>query len=295
MTISFTDDSLSANYAAGSGGSPATGKTQGTCICMSTGSVRVNIGTTDTGDHTTLIEGYANGAGSYYDVSYVEGFTHPVVCRVNDGSSMSGHHEDLFEKGDCDHTTTKDGTKVCINPGYTTMTKQGSDPNSCWRCTLPSQFFAPASGAAYTYPFDDAPCASGPMSGGGQYRSPMGKGQGLTCCVGPNCSPNTFSTGGQTAMGNCNRPDCMPCQDSGSAVCTSACQASNKRDLEDVLQMAEPAQKHHRRHSHHHAHAHGHAKIWVTDVLWYNGHINIMEIIHSLLGNRFGGRILELE
>ncbi|MDI1488452.1 MAG: hypothetical protein OHK93_007727 [Ramalina farinacea] len=259
MTISFTDDSLSVNYAAGNGGSPSTGKTQGTCICMSAGSVRVNIGTTDTADHTTLIEGSAAGDDSYYDVSYVEGYTHPVVCRVSDGSSMSGHHEDLFAKGaSCDTTTTKDGTKLCINPGYTAMTTPGADPNSCWRCTLPSEFFAPASGAAYTYPFDDSPCASGPMATKGAYKSPMGKGEALVCCVGPNCSPNTYSVGGQTSMGNCNRPGCMPCQGSGS-VCTSACSTGSKRGLEEVFQKAEPVQKRHLRHSHHRAHGHAHA------------------------------------
>ncbi|KAL9640141.1 MAG: hypothetical protein Q9164_000464 [Protoblastenia rupestris] len=247
MTIAFTDDTLDVPFTAGDGGHPKTGSTKGTCICMNKGSVRVNIGTENKDEHTTLIEGNAQGfsAQSFYDVSYVEGYTYPVVCWSDDeGHTMSGSNIDLYEHGSCEG-----GSKmgdICLNPGYPKLIAD-EKANNCWKCSLPSQFFAPVSGAAYVYPYDDAPCASSPQKGG-KYGSPMATGGRLTCCVGPQCPKNTFSTGGETNAGTCSRPDCVPCE-GGCPV--AACGTSSKRDLERVFDGV--SARKHKRHGHRHA------------------------------------------
>ncbi|KAL9125019.1 MAG: hypothetical protein Q9217_005723 [Psora testacea] len=242
MTISFSDDTLDVPFTAGNGGSPSTGSTKGTCICMSGGSVRVNIGSTNTNDHTTLIEGNAAGLSqaSFYDVSYVEGYSYPVVCWSADNDAMSGSNIDLYTRGSCPGGGSKMGD-ICVNPGYPKLVEGG---DVCWQCTLPDPFFGPASGAAYTYPRDDSPCASD----GSKSASPMATGGRLTCCVGPQCRSNDMSKGGQTSGGRCD-DGCTPC--AGHGQCSS-CKSGSKRDLERVFDRAPPPRKH-KRHAHRHA------------------------------------------
>ena len=257
MTIKFTDDSTHVDFTTCTnnvcGGSPPRGNTKGTCICMNSGSVRVKIGTTDdTQIGATLIEGNAVGlsSSSFYDVSYVEGYSWPVVCKS--GNTMSGHNMDLHAGGNTCAGASKMGD-FCENPGYTNMTS--SDPDQCWQCTLPSPFFAPASGAAYTYPQDDQDCPSGPNADSGVYASPMATGGELECCIGPHCAPNTMSAGGMTAMGNCNR-GCRPCSQVES--CAGPCQPKSKRGLEELFGKAAEKSRSRKRHTHHrHPAVHG--------------------------------------
>ena len=252
MNIKFTTDSLDVPFTAGNGGHSAQTSTKNACICMTGGSVRVNIGSNNPGDHTTLVEGNAAGLNdnSFFDVSYVEGYSYPVVCwNDHDPTRMSGSNIDLYAEGKCsDPSKTKMGD-ICNNDGYVLLVS-GDPAHDCWKCTLPSAFFAPASGAAYAYPYDDCPCASDPVAGQ-PYQSPMATGGDLTCCIGPQCCANTMTTGGQTRKGNCNRPDCMPCSAGFSwGHCDAKCNpGAQNRDYERVLHQASLRKRHH-----HHQH-----------------------------------------
>ena len=280
MTVQFTDDSLDVDYTTGKSGPTQTGnggiqtgKTKNSCVCLPGGSVRVHVGTTDHSTHGTLIEGFAAGLGdaSYWDVSNVEGYNYPVVCwDKNDPSRMSGSNIDLYNppKGvfqdlmelsglsglnkrefdkqhKCsDSSATKMGD-ICVNDGYKKLVgSNGQKDIECWKCTLPSMFFAPIAGASYTYPYDDCGCASNRFKIG-DYGSPMANGGELVCCVGPQCCPNKMSYGGQTIKGNCNRPDCTPCADSPGPhdTCNSACQVGAPKGT---------WKRHQHQHRHHH-------------------------------------------
>ena len=255
MTIKFTSDSMAVPFTPGAGGHSKDKTTQNSCICMTGGSVRVNVGTTDPSKHTTLIEGNAAGLNdnSFFDVSYVEGYNYPVVCwNDKDPSRMSGHNADLYKRGKCSDPSKKKMGDICTNDGYDKLVLATPDTD-CWKCTLPSTFFEAAAGAAYTYPYDDCPCASDPMPDK-NYQSPMANGGEITCCVGPDCCENTMSHGGQTKKGNCNRSDCKPCNAGFSwGHCSSACDnKKNKRSFERVLEQhsLRKRQKHHHHHSH---------------------------------------------
>ena len=260
MHIKFSSDSLAVPFTPGDGGTSDYKTTKDSCVCMHGGSVRINIGSTDHTQHTTLIEGNAEGLGqdvSWWDVSYVEGFTYPVVCwQDNNPSRMSGSNVDLYKSGKC----TSDGSKtkmgdICQNDGYDPLVRG----INCWQCTLPSVFWAPAAGAAYTYPKDDATCASDPPDpkSGLKYASPMMKGGEITCCVGPQCCANSVSSGGLTKKGNCNDA-CKPCQYGDGkeypnlpfASCTSACTTKAKRDGGERLLRQESLRKRHLHHKH---------------------------------------------
>ena len=229
MTISFTDNSLDVPFTAGAGGTPSTGSTKGTCICMHGGSVRINIGSQNSGETTTLVEGYAAGmsSASFFDVSYVMGYTYPVVCWANDGAVMSGSNVDLYaaSRSKCPDGTGSKMGDICTNPGYTKLTNNG---DACWQCTLPDAFFGPASGAAYTYPRDDSAWTS---DGKSHNASPMATGGSLTCCVGTSengCRSNTMSSGGKTSGGRCDS-GCQPCAGHGECQRNPNAPAKHKR------------------------------------------------------------------
>ena len=242
------------------------GMTRDVCLCFDAGPTRAVIGTTDTGAMATLFEGSASGAGQdgYLDVSFVQGYTYPMVCTGQGGSS--GCSTDLYAVSgakcpDGHGGGTKMGD-VCNNPqGPAGARNPGPPPpggNSptqqpwCQACSAPDAFFAPCAGGAYTYPYDDIAMASGTE---------------IVCCVGPQCEQKKdFKKGGD--MGNCASGDvsvrkdpCTPCAGTGS--CTSA----SKRGLalEEVLENAVVAEKekrtggsvHLRRHRHHHGAAGG--------------------------------------
>lgn len=282
MKIRFTKGSQAVDFAIRPPGAhgdpkpvakPLNGITKDSCICVESGNPRVNIGTSNPDDHTTLIE-TNNAELGWYDVSYVEGYTLPVVCwATHEGTkTMSGYNKDLFENGEqCDGMSTIEQSsgetvKLCPNPGYAKCAK---NENSCWRCTNPSRFFAEAAGAAYTYPLDDESCASNPEASG-KYRSPMANGKDIQCCVGTQCPENTFSTGGMSSWGNCNgrthgsQAICKPCGPNEASpedvnhepICSVPC-GNKKRDLEGIFaEVAEKRKlrKRHARHQHHAAH-----------------------------------------
>ncbi|KAL9080678.1 MAG: hypothetical protein Q9159_007544 [Coniocarpon cinnabarinum] len=94
------------------------------------------------------IEGtYSNGAPPDIDVSYVDGYSVPIVCSDENHTPKSGCNLELFELGECEDLHGK----TCVNPAV--GIDVGPMPN----------FFAPCEGAAYTYPKDD--CANVQASG----------------------------------------------------------------------------------------------------------------------------------
>jgi hypothetical protein len=76
------------------------------------------------------------------DVSYVSGYTYPIVCTCGSGAFVSGCETNLWAVKD----------SKCLNPnafnGCTNPNQDGKHAND--------PFFAPCAGKAYTFPSDDA-------------------------------------------------------------------------------------------------------------------------------------------
>lgn len=99
------------------------------------------------------------------DVSYVDGYTVPLVCSSR-GTAVSGCNIELFNYAICKDLV--DGP-VCLNAGRFS----GSTP----------PFFEPCAGSAYTHPFDDnANAASLPSNL-------------VSCCIGTPCKPPSRQPG----------------------------------------------------------------------------------------------------
>ncbi|KAJ4397483.1 hypothetical protein N0V93_001712 [Gnomoniopsis smithogilvyi] len=100
------------------------------------------------------------------DVSYVNGYTVPIICTCNDDKTfLSGCSEDLWGQNKCGAggETDEADKGVCTNP-----TNNGS-----FTGTAATPFFKPCEGKAYTYPSDDDANSNGKCAGGS-----------ATCCVG---------------------------------------------------------------------------------------------------------------
>lgn len=257
MSVSFTG--MNVPFAVGAGqANIMSGMTREVCLCFEPGATRAVIGTTDTGKMATLFEGSASAGGiGYLDVSYVQGYTYPMVCSGQGGTS--GCSTDLYSVPGA-KCPGGGGTKMgetCNNPqGPAGLRNPGAPPadgNSptaspwCQACSAPDPFFAPCAGGAYTYPYDDVAMASGTE---------------ITCCIGPQCEQKQgIST--KADKGNCDSGDvairkdpCTPCP--GTNSCTAP---SSKRDLEAVFKQAGAEKRstsHLKRHRHRHAAAHGH-------------------------------------
>ena len=146
----------------------------------------------------TILETNPTG---YFDISYILGYTLPVVCSANGASS--GCAIDLFGSGTpC--PKLQDG--VCYNPtgpgGSRDPGSYGS-PGWCNACSPPDPFFAPCAGSAYTYPYDDG-ATVGPATGS------------IQCCVGTACPSTGREGSGKWGNNQPNRnPPCSPCATSG--------------------------------------------------------------------------------
>ena len=273
MPIRFSDHSDEVDWIwAKDGAVLKSGKTRSSCVCLEGSSWRINIGSKiTTSSKTTLIEGNPyqpekkenTVKRDFFDISYVVAYTYPVVCYSQDKQAMSGSNLNLHtyakENGIAGCDDANEIGESCTNPGYPLLEKNDT-LHGCWKCTLPSPFFGAASGAAYTYPYDDAGKASGPMVKGGVYRSPMASvdvGELIECCVGEKCPPNTFSTGGMSAWGVCERPDCKPCDEVVPNCRTNPTPGNGKRDVDEAaFEEAAPAPQSRKRHTHHHIHHH---------------------------------------
>ncbi|KAL8868807.1 MAG: hypothetical protein Q9198_008060, partial [Flavoplaca austrocitrina] len=157
----------------------------------------------------TLYEGnvMSNSLGAM-DVSYVEGFSVPMMCTDEKTGFKSGCGIDLFSVGTCPTGGSAGG--VCKNPQGPGGDRDSAD-NWCEACSPPDPFFAPCAAAAYTFPTDDAAVQ-------GQ------SGLEITCVVG--ASSDTTGREGDTAeTGNPQAGRCKVC--SGSTA--------TKRSLENVI------------------------------------------------------------
>ncbi|CRG86958.1 hypothetical protein PISL3812_03971 [Talaromyces islandicus] len=98
------------------------------------------------------------------DISYVDGYSVPIVCSCND-VVVTGCTLDLFQLSTC---PDNDGQNACVNPLRSDLS-----------ATAASSFFAPCQGMAYTFPFDSSANSDGDCQSGH-----------VTCCVGTNCPAN---------------------------------------------------------------------------------------------------------
>ena len=111
------------------------------------------------------IEGSFYGEGTAdIDVSYVDGYSVPITCGMGNGITLTGCNIELFNTGSCDGSGDWMEGNVCRNGA------QGLPDGPA------SGFFAPCTGAAYTFPKDDG-ANVGNQAGGF-----------VMCCVGTGCA-----------------------------------------------------------------------------------------------------------
>lgn len=244
MNIAWTSDSESVPWS-WDGGHGTT--TPGSCTNLGTFSGQLAVN----GSGGTIFEGNYNGGDMYYDVSFIIGYSAPMMCSTP--TSMSGCSLDLHAmaaKGgyECPSKGTGDKSHICTNPvgsnGNAMPGNYDGDMNAfpwCLACSAPHAFFQPCSGSGYTYPLDD-----------GATRHASGT---IQCCIGVKCGKTGRE--GTTRNGNPEQgpgvgTPCMPCNS-----------RSSKRGLDDVFDQYEkdardltPLVPRRKRSSHKHAHAH---------------------------------------
>ena len=205
MEIQWSGEAVSYSWSGGSG------TTTGCTNLGSSFEGQVAVG----GSGGTIFEGNPSG---YFDVSYILGYSVPMLC--SSGSEKTGCSKDLLGNGGKPGTIHKNPT----GPGG------AHDPGSyngcatctpwCYACSAADPFFAPCSGSAYTYPYDDT-ATVGPASGT------------INCCIGTSCG--TTGREGSTANGHPELTRNPPC---------GLCAGSSKRsvdELEEVFKRYEDA------------------------------------------------------
>ena len=242
MNIFWTGDEV--DYSVMELGTVNVQKTGTTKGCLNLGDFHSNmyIG----GMNGTFFEGNWNAAGpiplTYFDISYIPGFSVPVLCKSSKG--MSGCSIDLHAQGN--KCPIPGGDKLCNNPTGIFGDKQPGAPNTedpsaipwCYACAAPDPFFQPCAGSAYTFPNDDdATITAFPE-------------ETITCCVGTSCGKTgrEGKTKGGTA-GVVRSPMCNACPGN----------LESKRDVKAIMQQ-EPQTpsllpRKHKRHQHQHRHA----------------------------------------
>ncbi len=167
MTIAITnnwDTPLSISYLNNAGSPSAIGAPEGaplgttTTVVYPTGwAGRIYVGKT-INSADSKIEGSTTGANDI-DISYVDGFSVPITCSV-DNNPIVGCNINLWAvSGTCD--TSAGGDKnVCLNP----MQGVADGPAHPW--------FLPCQGAAYTFPNDN-------VANDGNTGTPK-----ISCCIG---------------------------------------------------------------------------------------------------------------
>ena len=241
MNIAWTGDSVS--YKVSTSG--ASGMTTG-CLNLGTSFIgQVAVG----GEGGTIFEGNYNGNNpQFFDVSFITGYSVPMVCTGSGG--VSGCSIDLASQG---NPCPQPNGKSCTNPVGENGNKQpgayagdmAAEP-WCYACSAPDPYFQPCAGAGYTYPYDDGATRTSTTT--------------ITCCIGTSCG----STGreGSTKSGNAQTARDPPCN-----LCPSG---GSKRGLDEIFESFEKQQRSvnpsllprkHKRHSHAHRHAavHEHA------------------------------------
>ncbi|KAL8751347.1 MAG: hypothetical protein Q9199_006478 [Rusavskia elegans] len=211
MNVKISGDSVSYRFEPSVAGNPATG-TIGDCDVWSfppgwNGRVHIGGGS-GAPDGGTLFEGSVTGGSGAMDVSYVEGFSVPMMCTDNTNHFVSGCGIDLFSVSTCPTGGSAGG--VCKNPQGPGGDRD-SAVNWCEACSPPDPFFAPCAAAAYTFPTDDD--AVDGVSG-----------LDITCVVGASGQ----LTGRERNTATTGNPQAGRCE-----VCAGS--ATSKRSLEDII------------------------------------------------------------
>lgn len=155
------------------------------------GQIRIGDHPHPTKDSRTVLETNPVGQWASYDISYILGYSHPVVCQDVVQRTLTGDSTDLW---------SVPGGGTCEDPnGYTCVGPVGpwgrhaqamsQSSTSCWNCNPPNPFFSPAAGAAYTYPDDN-----GSVIAASSNR--------IACCVGTRCEWKNPKAG-KTKAGSC--------------------------------------------------------------------------------------------
>ncbi|KAL8714749.1 MAG: hypothetical protein Q9220_001262 [cf. Caloplaca sp. 1 TL-2023] len=156
MNVQVSGDNVAFRFDPPVAGNPTTGMT-GDCPVWTFPpgwGGRVNVGGGDGAPFgSTLYEGNVNGSKAAMDVSFVEGFSVPMMCTDNGNGKMSGCAIDLW-KGTAPCPTGGSEGGVCKNPQGPGGTRD-SAKKACWACSPPDPFFGPCSAAAFTFPTDD--------------------------------------------------------------------------------------------------------------------------------------------
>lgn len=120
---------------------------------------RISVGKSLSGCNSLIEASYPLDWYRAVDVSYVDGYSVPITCSVDD-RAVTGCNIELFDHGVCD-----------------TPLDSGACPNSArFKNTGPAApFFAPCQGSAYTYPQDDTATDGGVT------------GYEISCCIGTSC------------------------------------------------------------------------------------------------------------
>ena len=146
IEIQWSGDVVSYSWSGGSGQT-----NRGECLSLgSNWEGQVAVG----GSGGTIFE---SNPSKYFDVSFILGWSVPIVCCS--GGAKSGCSLNLGSMGSCPSGSSGG---ICKNP---TGPGGSHDPGSysncasciswCYACSPPDLFFAPCSGSAYTYPYDD--------------------------------------------------------------------------------------------------------------------------------------------
>jgi len=153
------------------------------------GNVAIADAEFELGDNDSLLEASYGNQGSAglqtdLDVSYVNGFSVPIICKCMDKTQntfrqVTGSNVDLFSAGGCTDTSGTgscglchqlDGNGACINPNRSAGALDAT--------VVTDEFFMPAAGGAYTFPFDGYNGNNGNSKCSGA----------VTCCVGTSCN-----------------------------------------------------------------------------------------------------------
>ena len=234
MNIEWSGDEVAFSWSNGSGNTTG-------CTSLGEFNGQLEVG----GSGGTIFEGNYDSGDMYFDVSFITGYSVPMMCSSDHG--MSGCSIDLASRGvECPQ---KSGS-VCTNPVGENGNKQpglyqGEMASSPWcrACSAPDPFFQPCAGSGYTYPYDDGAT----MQASGT----------IKCCIGTSCGSSGRE--GSTKDGHAEPSrSSEPCQ-----LCSDG---ENKRGLDDAFdRYARDARafspslmpRGHRRASHRHGTVHG--------------------------------------
>ncbi|KAL9125856.1 MAG: hypothetical protein Q9217_005001 [Psora testacea] len=193
IQVQWTGDVVSYSWPKGSG------QTQG-CLDLTGFEGQVAIG----GTGGTILE---VNPSNYFDISYILGYSVPVVCSGN--GALTGCNIDLFGNGGAEGQVKKNptGPGGARDPGD----YQGCATCTpwCYACSAADPFFAPCAGSAYVYPYDDG--------------ATVGPATALTCCVGTSCP--TTGREGDTKGGNPQMTRDPPC---------GVCAGESKRSVDQL-------------------------------------------------------------